>query len=83
MRLNTDHFHGQQSLIPDDVFKTIVQESDCLNQVQTKRNIEWRKILERIEYLCIDITHFKKTKKIQPNAAIKWTRSTTKRSRRC
>jgi hypothetical protein len=63
MRLDTDHFYGQQSLIPDDVFKTIVQESDCLNQVQKKCNISWEKILERIEYLCIDITHFKITKK--------------------
>jgi hypothetical protein len=63
MRLDIDHFYRQQSLIPDDVFKTIVQESDCLSQVQKKCNISWEKILERIEYLCIDITHFKITKK--------------------
>jgi len=62
MRLNVDHFYGQ-SLIPDDVFKTIVRDSDCLSQVQTKTNIDWRRILERIENLCIDTTHFKMRKK--------------------
>jgi hypothetical protein len=67
MRLNIEHFRGQQPIIPDDVFKTIVQESDCLNQVQKKCNISWEKILDRIEYLCIDTTHFKKTRKCTVN----------------
>ena len=63
MRLNTDHFFGQHPLIPDDVFKTIVRESICLQHVIRKCNLEnanqKEKILNRIKDLCIDITHFK------------------------
>ena len=36
MRLNTEHFFGQQPLIPDDDFKTIVKESKSVNQVMMK-----------------------------------------------
>ena len=64
MRLNTDHFFGQQPTISDDDFKTIVKESDYVSQVVKKCNkavnpTEKEKILNRIEDLCIDITHFK------------------------
>jgi hypothetical protein len=67
MRLNVDHFRGQQPEISDDVFKTIVRESDCVNQIMkkcTKSNSvnEKEKILKRIEDLDIDISHFKKNK---------------------
>ena len=64
MRLNTDHFHGQQPQIPDDVFKTIVRESDCIYQIMKKcvkgNGIsDKEKILKRIADLDIDISHFK------------------------
>jgi len=64
MRLNTDHFHGQQTQIPDDVFKTIVRENDCIHQIMKKctkgyNNHEKEKNLKRIEDLDIDISHFK------------------------
>jgi hypothetical protein len=62
MCLNTDHFRGQQPKIPDDVFKTIVRENDCLYQIMKKckyDNHEKEKILKRIEDLDIDISHFK------------------------
>ncbi len=67
MLLNTDHFHGQQPQIPDDVFKTIVGECDCVSQVVKKCNkansvTENKKILKRIEDLDIDVSHFKNRK---------------------
>ena len=66
MRLDIDHCHGQQSLIPDDVFKTMVGESDYLHQLLVKckaRSVTGKKtILKRIEDLCIDTTHFKPRK---------------------
>jgi hypothetical protein len=66
MKLNTDHFFGQQLLIPDDVFQTIVRESTCLQHVMRKCKVEKathkKKILNRIKDLCIDITHFKMRK---------------------
>jgi hypothetical protein len=69
MRLNTDHFRGQQTQIPDDVFKTIVRENDSIYQIMKKckyDNHEKEKILKRIEYLDIDISHFKirKTRRV-------------------
>ena len=65
MRLNTEHFRGQNK-ITDDVFKTIVRESNNLSQVLRKckmSNDDKKKILDRIEYLCIDTTHFKVTRR--------------------
>jgi hypothetical protein len=67
MCLNTDHFHGQKPQIPDDVFKTIVSECDCVSQVDKKCSNsnsvkEHKKILKRIEDLDIDISHFKNRK---------------------
>jgi hypothetical protein len=64
MRLSTEHFFGQQPQIPDDVFKTIIRESDCMNQIIKKcvkgNGIsEKEKILKRIADLDIDISHFK------------------------
>ena len=63
MRLNTEHFWNQKPTIPDDVFKTIVKESDNLTQVMRMCNFstsrEKEKILKRIEDLCIDITYMK------------------------
>ena len=68
MRLNTEHFFGQQPLLPDDDFKTIVKESKSVNQVMMKCKMESggnnEKILKRISDLCIDTGHFK-TRKIQ------------------
>lgn len=68
MRLSTEHFY-KQSRIPDDVFKIIVKESDRLTHVIKKCNMNsgssrnYRNaILQRIEDLCIDITHFKTNK---------------------
>ena len=64
MRLSTDHFFGQQPKISDDDFKTIVKESNSLAQVvincgMTNGGDYRKKILNRIEDLCIDISHFK------------------------
>jgi 5-methylcytosine-specific restriction endonuclease McrA len=68
MKLNTDHFFGQKPPISDDDFKTIVKESDCAYQIMRKCGLESgagnKKMLKRIEDLCIDISHFK-TKKTQ------------------
>ena len=65
MKLNTQHFIGQNQ-IPDDVFKTMVGESDYLYQVLVKckaRSVTGKKIiLKRIKDLCIDTTHFKPRK---------------------
>jgi hypothetical protein len=65
MQLDTQHFHGQTQVTDDD-FKTIVKESTCLTQVKMKCNIstsmDKEKILKRIEFLCIDITHWKPSK---------------------
>ena len=65
MKLNTEHFIGQKQ-IPDNVFKTMVGESDYLHQVLVKckaRSVTGKKtILKRIEDLCIDTTHFKPRK---------------------
>jgi hypothetical protein len=62
MKLNSQHFYGQKQ-VTDDVFKTIVKESTCLTQVMRKCNLSSStdkvQILKRIEYLCIDISHFK------------------------
>jgi hypothetical protein len=64
MWLNTEHFYGQQPKISDDDFKTIVKESDRLAHVlrkckMTNGGSNSKKILNRIEDLCIDISHFK------------------------
>ena len=62
MQLDTQHFHGQKQITDDD-FKTIVKESTCLTQVKRKCKLSTStdngKILKRIEFLCIDITHWK------------------------
>ena len=86
MRLNTDHFYGQQPQIPDDVFKTIIEESDCMYQIMKKCTKshsvdEKERILKWIEDLCIDISHFKTRKPHPEYKDKKWTRSTTKLSR--
>jgi hypothetical protein len=63
MRLNTEHFYGQQPPISDDDFKIIVKDSDCVSNVMRKCKESGgngvKKILKRIEDLCIDISHFK------------------------
>ncbi len=66
MRLSTEHFHGQNQ-ITDDVFKTIIIESNCMKQAMRKCRMDgggwWKKkILNMIEDLGIDISHFKKRK---------------------
>ena len=69
MQLNTQHFHGQKQVTDDD-FKTIVKESTCLTQVMRKCNPYSTRgkeeTLKRIEYLCIDISHFKTRKNSKP-----------------
>jgi len=67
MRINTDHFYGQQLPISDDDFKTIVKESDHVYQVVRKcyksvSGTEKEKTLKRIADLDIDISHFKTRK---------------------
>jgi hypothetical protein len=60
MKLDTQHFHGQNQITDDD-FKTIVRESNCLTQVLDKcktGNEQKEKVLKRIESLGIDTTHF-------------------------
>ena len=64
MRLSTDHFFGQQPKISDDDFKTIVKKSHSLAHVarnckMTNGGSAEKKIFNRIEDLCIDISHFK------------------------
>ena len=64
MRLSTDHFFGQQPKISDDDFKTIVKKSHSLAHVvrnckMTHGGRAEKKIMNRIEDLCIDISHFK------------------------
>jgi hypothetical protein len=59
MKLNMEHFFGQNR-VPDDVFKTIVRESDSLRQVMNKSKVDSKeKILHRMKELNINITHFK------------------------
>ena len=67
MRLSTEHFYGQQPQIPDDVFKTIIRESDCMYQIMKKCNksngvYDKERILKRIEELGLDTNHFKISK---------------------
>jgi hypothetical protein len=66
MRLNIDHFSRQKLPISDDDFKTIVKESFSVHQVMRKCKIDTRenreKILNRIEDLDIDTSHFKEIK---------------------
>ena len=64
MQLDIEHFHGQQPKISDDDFKTIVKESNCLAHVMRKCKMtsggsNEKRIRNRIEDLCIDISHFK------------------------
>jgi len=65
MKLDTQHFHGQTQVTDDD-FKTIVKESNCLTEVKRKCNLSTstnkEKILKRIEFLGIDITHWNPSK---------------------
>ena len=70
MRLNTDHFHSQQTLIPDDVFIQFVKDSTCLMQVAQKcksitgkYNSNSKYYNSRIKDLCINTDHFKMRKK--------------------
>ena len=70
MRLNTDHFHSQQTLIPDDVFIQFVKDSTCLTQVAQKcksitgkYNSNSKYYNSRIKDLCINTDHFKMRKK--------------------
>ena len=68
MRLNTEHFHGQNR-VPDDVFIKIVSESTCSFQVTNKiksiNGIETRSDLieQRINDLNLDISHWKNMNK--------------------
>ena len=63
MRLNTEHFNNQRFRIPDDVFRTMVVESTSLSRVMRKCKVDggwWQQqILNKIEDLNIDTTHFK------------------------
>jgi len=61
MRLNVDHFYGQQLTISDDDFKTIVKNSTCISHVIKKCNgmKEKEKVLKKISDLCLDTSHFK------------------------
>jgi 5-methylcytosine-specific restriction endonuclease McrA len=68
MRLNTDHFLRQQlPEIPDDVFKTMVAESDCISQIVRKCEMKTggvnKTLRKRIEELGLDTTHFKTSKR--------------------
>ncbi len=69
MKLSTEHFFGQQSLISDDDFKTIVKESDCVSQIVRKCKMENggnnQKILKRIADLDLDTSHFKTSKRTE------------------
>jgi hypothetical protein len=63
MKLNIEHFFGHNR-VSDDVFKTIVRESDSLKQVMRKIKVDSKeKILQRMRELNINITHFKIRKK--------------------
>jgi len=65
MRLNTDHFHGQNQGLDDDDFIKFVKESNCLYQVMQKcissgdirRPYDYYNL--RINELCIDTSHWK------------------------
>ena len=67
MKLNIDHFRGQNQVLNDDVFIKIVKESDCLYHVTKKcnsaRGITRRSVYynRRIKDLCIDTSHWKIT----------------------
>ena len=68
MRLNIDHFHGHQSLISDDDFRTIVKDSISIEQVMRKckmdnNNNNNEKVTKRISDLCLNISHLKTRKK--------------------
>jgi len=62
MKLNVDHFYGQQLPISDDDFKTIVKNSTCISHV-TKKCTGMKgckeKVLKKISDLCLDTSHFK------------------------
>ena len=60
MGLKTNHFIRQP--ITDDDFKMIVRESNYLTQVINKCKMSGNdkaKVLKRIDFLCIDTSHFK------------------------
>lgn len=68
MRLNIDHFHGHQSPISDDDFRTIVKDSTSIEQVMRKCKMENNnnnneKVTKGILDLCLDISHLKTRKK--------------------
>ena len=66
MRLNFDHFRGQNQVPNDDDFIKIVKESNCLSHVNQKcvsaggihRHYDYYNL--RIKELCIETSHWKK-----------------------
>jgi hypothetical protein len=65
MKLNIDHFRGQSEFPEDNVFKKMVAESDCFQDIMKKCFLATGKsrnrgyFNRRITDLCIDISHWK------------------------